>query len=94
MENLCDDLYFINIGQVVFDEDTDAILSQYALLKVSNEQYEKLDKSYILYTMKETFGYNLLTNQRQYYIDNYPDVIVEKGNMDEVVMMMVKGEEK
>ena len=94
LENLCDDLYFINNGKVVFHEDTDAILSQYALLKVSNEQYEKLDKSYILYTMKETFGYNLLTNQRQFYIDNYPDVIVEKGNIDEVVMMMVKGEER
>lgn len=94
LENLCDDLYFINNGQVVFHEDTDAILSQYALLKVSNEQYEKLDKSYILYTMKETFGYNLLTNQRQFYIDNYPDIAVEKGNIDEVVMMMVKGEEK
>ena len=94
LENLCDDLYFINNGQVVFHEDTDAILSQYALLKVSNEQYEKLDKSYILYTMNETFGYNLLTNQRQFYIDNYPDIIVEKGNIDEVVMMMVKGEER
>ena len=94
LENLCDDLYFINNGKVVFHEDTDAILSQYALLKVSNEQYEKLDKSYILYTMKETFGYNLLTNQRQFYIDNYPDIAVEKGNIDEVVMMMVKGEEK
>ena len=44
--------------------------------------------------MKETFGYNLLTNQRQFYIDNYPDIIVEKGNIDEVVMMMVKGEER
>ena len=93
LENLCDDLYFIHNGEVVFHEDTDSVLSQYALLKVTDTQYEKLDKEYILYTKKEGFGYSLLTNKRQFYVENYPDIVVEKGNIDEVVMMMVKGAE-
>lgn len=92
LENLCDNLYFINNGQVVFAEDTDTILSQYALLKVSKEQYETIDKTYILYIKEESFGYSLLTNQREFYVENYPGIVMEKGNIDEVVMMMVKGE--
>ena len=31
-------------------------------------------------------------NQKQYYIENYPDCVVEKGNIDELILMMIKGE--
>ncbi len=93
LESLCDKLYFIQNGQVVFKEDTDAILYDYSILKVDEQMYEQLDKSHILYTKKERFGYRLLTNQRQFYVENYPGIVAEKGNIDEVVMMMVKGKE-
>ena len=91
LENICDDLYFIQNGEVVFHEETDVILDEYAVLKVNKEQYDTLDKAHILYTKKENYGYRLLTNKRVFYIENYPDIVVEKGNIDEVVMMMVKG---
>ena len=41
---------------------------------------------------KEAYGYRLLTNERQFYIDNYPAIVVEKGNFDEMILMMVRGE--
>ena len=91
LENICDDLYFIQNGEVVFHEETDVILDEYTVLKVNMEQYDKLDKKYILYTKKEKYGYRLLTNQRAFYMENYPDVVAEKGSIDEIVMMMVKG---
>lgn len=92
LENLCDDLYFIQNGEVLFHEETDVILDKYAVLKVNEEQYEKLDKNYILYTKKENYGYKLLTAQREFYIENYPGIVVEKGSIDEMFTMMVKGE--
>lgn len=93
LESLCDNLYFLQRGQVVFHEDTDAIVDNYSLLKVDEATYENIDKEYILYTKKEKFGYSLLTNQKQFYLENYPGIVAEKGNIDEVVMMMVKGKE-
>ena len=41
---------------------------------------------------KESFGYCCLTNQKQYYYENYPKLIVEKGSLDEFMFMMIKGE--
>jgi len=73
-------------------EDTDVLLSEYAVLKPSMEQYEKLDKQYLLKVKKESFGYRCLTNQRQYYAENYPDMVIEKGNIDEMILLMVRGE--
>ena len=41
---------------------------------------------------KESYGYRLLTNERQFYMDNYPSITVEKGNFDEMILLMVRGE--
>lgn len=92
LENLCDDLYMIHDGRIIMHEDTDVLLSEYAVLKPSIEQYEKLDKQYLLKVKKESFGYRCLTNQRQYYAENYPDMVIEKGNVDEMILLMVRGE--
>lgn len=92
LETLCDDLYMIHEGSVILHEDTDVLLSDYALLKVNDEQFHKLDKQYLLRIKKETYGYSCLTNQKQYYMENYPDIAFDKGTIDEVIMMMIRGE--
>ena len=92
LENLCDDFYMIHDGKIVMHEETDVLLSGYGIIKPSIEQYEMLDKKHLLKVKKEAFGYRCLTNDRQFYIDNYPDVITEKGNIDEMILLMVRGE--
>ena len=92
LESVCDDLYLIDHGQILVHEETDVLLSDYALLKVSGEQYEKLDKKYLLRRKEESYGYACLTNQRQYYEENYPQIAVEKGSIDELIIMMAGGE--
>ena len=94
LEGLCDDLYMIHQGEIVLHEETDAILSQYGLIKVDEKQYGKLERKYLLKVKKEAFGYSCLTNQRQFYLENYPEIIVEKGTIDEVIEMMIKGEKQ
>lgn len=92
LEGLCDDIYMIHNGQIILHEDTDILLNEYGLIKADESQYEKLEKEYILSVRKEAFGYACLTNQRQYYMENYPDLVVEKGTLDEVITMMIGGE--
>ena len=92
LEDFCDDIYMIDHGQVILHEETDTLLNEYGLLKVDGKQYERLDKTYVLRSRKETFGYSCLTNEKQFYQENYPDIVVEKGSIDELIMMMVRGD--
>lgn len=92
LEGLCDDIYMIHDGKIVLHEETDVLLSDYALLKVDVDQFAALDKQHILKYKKENFGYSCLTNQRQFYQENYPSISIEKGNIDEVITLMVRGE--
>lgn len=94
LESLCDDIYMIHDGKIILHEDTDVLLSDYALLKVDDEQYETLDKQSILRTKREAYGYSCLTNQKQFYMDNYPKIAIEKGTIDGVITMMIRGREQ
>lgn len=92
LETLCDDIYMIHNGKVILHEDTDILLDSYALIKVNEEQFTKLDKQYILRLSKESYGYSLLTNQRQYYSENYPNISIEKGTIDKIITIMIRGQ--
>lgn len=90
LEGLCDDVYMIHDGTIVLHEEMDVIMSQYAVLKIDEKMYEQIDKSYILEAKKEAYGYECLTNQKQFYAENYPGIIIENGNVDELILMLAR----
>lgn len=92
IENLCDDVYLINDGRIILHEDTDTIVEQYGIVKVKEEQYEKLDKNYILKTKKECYGCACFVSSKAFYKENYPDITVENGGIDELILMMAGGD--
>ena len=94
LEGICDDIYMIDNGKVILHEETDTLLDRYGVLKVTKEQYEAIDKRFILCQSKEEFGFCCLTKEKQFYLENYPDVIVEKGSVDGVMTMMIRGERR
>lgn len=92
LEGLCDDIYMIHDGAIVLHEETDVLLSSYAVLKMDAGQYEQLDKKYILRTRQEAFGVSCLTNQKHFYMENYPGLVVEQGGIDDLIIFMIGGE--
>lgn len=91
LETLCDDIYMIHNGHIILHEDTDVLLSEYALIKTDEQQYQKLDSRYILKTKKEPYGYSCLTSQKQYFVENHPQIIMEQCSIDKIIMMMIGG---
>ena len=92
LEGLCDDMYMIHQGRIIMHEETDVLLDEYGILKVSADENKKLDKSFLLKKKKENYGYSCLTKEKYYYMENYPSSVVEKCSLDEVISIMVKGE--
>jgi len=89
LEGLCDDVYFIENGQIIMHEETDTLMDEYAILKVTPAQYKKLEQEYILCTKKDKYGYTCLTNQKQYFMENHPDIVIEKSEIDEIITLML-----
>ena len=91
VEGLCDDVYLIHKGRILLHEDTDRLLSEYGVLKVSEEDFEKLDQEHIISCKKENYGYLCFTDQKKYYMENYPQIIVENSGIDDMILLMSKG---
>ena len=94
LEGLCDDVYMIESGKIILHEETGVILDEYGVLKVTAEQYEKLDKEYLLCSKEESFGFVCLTAQKNFYIENYPDITIEKAGIDQVITLMISANGK
>lgn len=93
LEKFCDDIYMIQEGKIILHEETGTLMDSYGIAKVDEELYEKVDKCALLHRKKETFGYSLLVNDRKFYMENYPEIVMEKCSIDDVILMMMKGEE-
>ena len=91
LEGLCDELYLIHNVKVLLHDETVTILDEYGVIKVSEEEYEKLEKQYLLQCKKEAFGYACLTNQKCYYRENYPQMVVENAGIDDLILLMSGG---
>lgn len=92
IEKLCDRIVMLGKGKVVLEEDTDVLMSEYAVIRVDEDKYNELDKEYILASNKEKYAYECLTDKKDYYMENYPDIVVEKTTIDDILIMMIKGE--
>ena len=94
LEGLCDDIYLIDEGRLLLLEQTDELLDKYGVIKADDETFEKLEKDHILAYKKEKFGYSLFTDEKEYYRENYPDLIIENGNIDDLILIMTGGKKK
>ena len=90
LEGLGDDIYMLHDGKTVLHEETDVIMGEYAILKLTEHAYGEIDKQYLIKTERESYGYSCLTNQKQFYAENYPDIIIESGSIDDLIVMMEK----
>jgi ABC-2 type transport system ATP-binding protein len=91
LEGLCDDIYMIDNGKIILHEDTDVLLGQYGVLKMSEKEFEELDKQYVTVSRKDNLSVTCLTNEKQYYIDNYPNIAVENSRIDDIIMLTLGG---
>lgn len=92
LEKLCDEFYMIDRGAIILHETADALFEEYAVLKMTEESFAQLDKTYVLKSCRAPFGYTCLTDQRAFYQENAPHLAIEKAGLDELITLMIRGE--
>jgi len=90
LEKLCDIIIVIDQGKIVFQDSIDSLLNDYGFLKVSEADFAKLDSKYLFKTKRSEYGYECLTKHVRYYQENYPELVVEKGSIDEIILFLTQ----
>ncbi|MGM0238238.1 ATP-binding cassette domain-containing protein [Enterococcus sp. AZ103] len=92
LQQVCDDIYYLKNRKVLLHEETDILLDRYGILKVTTEEYPQLAPELLLYQKQQGYGFDVLTSQRNYFLENFPQMVVEKPTIDEILLLMMEGE--
>nr|WP_304533117.1 ABC transporter ATP-binding protein [Faecalibaculum rodentium] len=88
LENLCDSFRLISRGRILLAEDMDVLRDEYGYVKVPASLARSVDlKGVVCRKTNPDGSIEALVSDRQFYLDNYPHVLVERGGVDEALLL-------
>lgn len=94
LEHIADYIVFVNKGQIALEKSRDDILDNYGILRCDEMQFSKMDAGDIITYRKNAYSYDVLTDSRRTMERKYPDIVLDKITLEELMVMMIKGEKK
>ncbi|MEY8307996.1 ABC transporter ATP-binding protein [Erysipelotrichaceae bacterium 51-3] len=92
IEELCDDVYLIQKGQLRLHEEIGTILDEYGLLHLDAGQAGQVDLRGVIRMMPFAGGVKVLVKDRQYYQENYPELVLDRAGLDDLIELFEKGQ--
>ena len=90
LERICDYIAFLHKGRLVMCEEKDVLLDRYGILKCSREQLKNIPEEAVHGKRVGTYGVEALV-EREFMPR---DAVVDRANLEDIILYMVKGEQK
>ena len=92
LEHIADEIVFIDNGKVLLNKSKDDILDNYGILKCSEEEFNKIDKNDCITYKKNKYNYEILVSDKEKVGKKYKNMVVDKITLEELMVIMIKGE--
>ena len=90
LERICDYIAFLHKGKLVLCEEKDVLLDKYGILKCSKEQLSNIPEEAVHGKRIGTYGVEALV-EREFMPR---DAVVDRASLEDIILYMVKGEQK
>lgn len=92
LEHVADYITMIDDGEIVFTKSQDELRENFGLLKCDEKSFEKIDKEDIISYKKNRYNYEILVSDRNKLKKKYKDIVIDKANIEDIMLMYIKGE--
>lgn len=92
LEKVADYITFIHNGKIILSAKKDDLIYQYAVMRCTSEQFAKLNKTHILAYRKRDYQTDVLVADKIMAQRKYKDIVVDAVSVDEVMLLLTKGE--
>lgn len=92
LERITDYITFINNGEIAFTKTRDEVMDGYGIVRCSNEEFEKIDKSDFVKFKKNKYDVELLIDNKIEFKKKYDSMLVDKPTLEEIMLIYIKGE--
>mgnify|MGYP000018066919 FL=1 len=94
LEKIADYITFIHQGRIILTESKDNLIYKYAILRCKEKQFEGLDKNDILAYRRQDYQIDVLVDNKEAAKRKYADIAIDCATIDEIMLILVKGEQK
>lgn len=94
LEHVADKIIFMDSGKIVLNEDRDELLEEYGILKCSIQEFSKVMPEDIIRYKKNKYGYEILIHDKHKLSKKYPNYVIDKITLEELMVLMIKGEKQ
>lgn len=94
LERMADTIVFINNGKILLSGNKDEILESHGLIKCSKSDVQMIDKKDIISTRSNEFGVEMMTSDINCCRSKYPDLIIEKSTLEEIMLFYVNAQKE
>ncbi len=92
LEHIADKIVFIDNGKVILDKTRDDIIDNYGILKCDSNYFKEISKEDIISYRKNKYDYEVLIKDKDKLRKKYKDVIIDKITLEDLMVLMIKGE--
>ena len=91
LEHIADYILFLDKGKVVLEETRDVIMDTYGILKCGKDEFSKISKEDVWRYSESRYSYEILVKDRDKIKKKYPNMIVDKITLEDLMVFVVKG---
>lgn len=92
LEQIADEIIFIDEGKKVLQKSRDEIIDNYAILKCDIDYFSKIDKKDIVAYKKTRYAYEILIDNKEQAKRKYSECVIDKITLDNLMLLVIKGE--
>ena len=92
LEKIADYITFIHDGEIILSELKDDLVYNYGVMRLKQTQFEEVDKEDIISYRKRDHQINVLVADKNLAQKKYRDAIIDDISIEDVMLMIVKGE--
>lgn len=94
LEHIADNIIFLNDGKILLNDTRDNIMDNYAILKCDKDYFSKIDRQDIVSYRQNKYDCEVLVNNVGVVKKKYKECVIDKVSIEELMIMMIKGDRK
>ncbi len=93
LEKIADYITFIHHGRLILTASKDDLIYHYAVMRCKQNQFLSLDRADIIAFRKRDYQIDVLVADGKAAGRKYKDVVIDHVSVDEIMLLLVKGEQ-
>lgn len=92
LEKIADYITFIHQGAILLTASKDELIYEYAVMRCKQSQFDAVEKQDILAYRKRDYQVDVLVKNRKAMERKYRDVVMDQVSIDDIMLLLIKGE--